>query len=160
MNPRDVVYFILKYAIWIGVIVGGFYAIRHTKSVRTDSTDDTAHPYEGGHPYWLQAETPTSANLAVNIAVAYHQPDQIDRDRIAWVAATEGQRISIIKRTDREGFVVMVDGKEGQFQPATIKNEMAEIRVPKGCVFLLARGPVKDSLEFGPIPLRYVFGKL
>jgi hypothetical protein len=27
-------------------------------------------------------------------------------------------------------------------------------------VFLLAKGPVKDSYEFGPIPVRFVFGKL
>ena len=99
------------------------------------------------------------ANLEGGDIVAYQLPG-----KDIWAAriiAKPGQRISI-----RSG-KILVDGKRSNFVYRNVNRRMdfPEIPVPAGCVYIMydqleRSSEDLDSVDLGPIPLRFILGRI
>ena len=96
------------------------------------------------------------ANLKEGDIVAYQLPG-----KDIWAAriiAKPGQRISIFSGK------ILVDGKRSNFAYRGVDKKMdfPEIPMPAGCVFIMydQLSEELDSVELGPIPLRFILGKI
>ena len=98
------------------------------------------------------------AKLREGDIVAYQLPG-----KDIWAArviANSGQRIAV-----RDG-KTFVDGKRSHFAYRMVfdKMDFPEIPVPTGCVYIMYDDPSNggdlDSEELGPIPLRFILGRI
>ena len=110
----------------------------------------------GNKRYALLGKARHIANLEAGDIVAYQLPG-----KDIWAAriiAKHGQRIAIRKGK------AQVDGKRSSFAYRIVNRNMdfPEFPVPIGCVYIMYDEPSEelDSVELGPIPLRFILGKI
>lgn len=166
-----------------GAILGACWLWKNAKRVYVDTNDHSMEPAYPAGNYWLNVDP---GCIEVNWAVAFYPPGQMERMRVAWVVAKEGQRVALSDAPDG-GKLLLVDGQpttnglrgwrpesastltargfcqvldprpKGSQTEENLKNEIV---VPRGCVFLLAEKPDEDSFRYGPIPVRNIVGRL
>jgi hypothetical protein len=117
------------------------------------------YPY-GNHS--LDSRGLSIADYKVGDVVAFYMFSKPDQHRVARIVAVEGQRVEINK-------VVKVDGKATTWKLENPEWQFPEIRVPRGCVYLLSDKPgfwttteagIGDSTKIGPVPYCNLLGKL
>lgn len=157
---------IIGYVAIVAVIIGAFVLFKRTKPGAKgyiEQTDKSVRSDFLGKSFTL---TPVASmsELAQGDFVAYHVPEEKRGDikldhRVARVLAREGE---IVEGRYGDGGV-KVDNKP---VAADLKIDhkdwyVAPIKVPRGCVFVLADNPQfgMDSMQLGPVPLTSVMGK-
>lgn len=93
-----------------------------------------------------------------NTVVAFHPPGGAPRPAVATVVALPGDKIEVREhRLYVNGAVTKSDVR------SMPRKTVPEFKCPHDCVYVLvasAQGKVKDSVEFGPLPLWRVLGSL
>lgn len=160
----DLVRSIIGYAITIALIIGGFRLYKLQDKAYIDPNDHSMKPEEygvGGHAL-------TTTGLSID---DYKQGDVVafklfakpDEHRVARVVAVEGQRVEVVNKQ------VKVEGKTTAFKVDIPDWAFPEMRVPRGCVFLISdvssfwsttEPGVGDSMRIGPVPFYNLLGKL
>ncbi len=141
------------------VLIGaGFSAIKkYATIVVIDSDDQSMDSYEYPPRRYSCDTTLLKANdLRANDVVAYWLPNDPEKYRVARVVAVEGQSV------EADGKNLIVDGVSRALRDDRHNLRQAQIRIPRGCVFLMTdkNSTVADSLQLGPLPFYQVIGKL
>jgi signal peptidase I len=147
----------LKYALAVVVILLPFWFFKGRTHVTIDSSDSSMQTsgYSEG-TYGLDSTPLRSKDLKQGDVIAYRPPKEPDHWRVGRVLAVEGARVEVgAKGAKVNGTVVRENIDLGNWS-------FPEIKIPRGCVFVLADMPRLglDSMQLGPIPFSHVAGRL
>ncbi len=153
----DLIRSAIIYAAVIGLLVGGFKLYKNSTTVEIDPTDRSMssilYPYG---TYKVDTTLKRIEQLKPENVVAYWVTDQPQKARVARVLAIAGQRIAV------EQGAIKVDGQDSKFTVDNKNWSFPEIRVPRGCAYVLHDVPSygRDSVQLGPLPFSQIVGKL
>ena len=160
----DLIRSIIGYALTIALIIGGFKLYKAQDKAYIDPNDHSMKPDEystGSHS--LNTSPLSIEDYKQGDVVAFKLFVKPDEHRVARVVALEGQRVEVVNKQ------VKVDGKTTAFKVDIGDWAFPEIRVPRGCVFLISdvtsfwstTDPgIGDSMRIGPVPYFNLLGKL
>jgi len=151
---REHIYTAICYVFMIGAILVAFKLYKWHEKAVIEANDHSMEPEYRNGSYSLDTSPRQSADLKPGTAVAYWVPGNAKAHRVAWVIATEGQRLALAQGK------VTVDGQPLQTKVLGFHNVVPEFVVPRGTVYVLASAPEEDSLKYGPIPMRNIRGVL
>jgi hypothetical protein len=160
----DLIRSIIGYAITIAMIVGGFKFYKTQEKAYLDANDHSmrAEEYSSGG-YSLDTKGLSMEDYKVGDVVAFRLFAKPDEHRIGRIVALEGQKIEVVNKT------VKVDGKSTLYKVDLPDWVFPDIRVPRGCAFILSdvssfwsttEAGIGDSMRIGPIPYYSLMGKL
>ena len=145
----------LFYAVMLIAIILGFRLFKNSDRVTVDANDSSMNMRAGD--YRVDTAINGVKDLGVGQKVSYFV-EELDkfRERVAWVVAVEGDTVEIANKK------VVVNGKESKFSTNNNNIKVREVRVPRGCVYLLAENSdlTMDSTSLGPVPFYVVRGRL
>lgn len=146
------------FAMLLGLIIGGekFFKSRYAVKVEaTDASMNTAEFPSGS--YKLDVRLLDINQIKSGDVIAFRMPGETTVERIARVAAVQGQRIS----SNPKAGGLLIDNAAPGFN-ADPSRTIPEYRVPRGCVFVVCDSPMNgmDSATFGPLPLQQIIGKV
>jgi type IV secretory pathway protease TraF len=151
---RELIHSLILFAVILLAVGAAFWIVKHHRRVVIEKADRSMAPdYEPGS-YWLGPPPASASECEVGKAYAFQDPASPDQQRVAWLLAKEGQTVEV------NGSTVLVDGQAPAVRievPGTVR---APLVIPRGCVFLVAKTPMADSLQYGPVPARNLTGKL
>ena len=154
---KEIVSIMLRVLLVAGIVLAGFWLYKHSTRVTIELDDHSMDPVsfpEGG--YTVNTQHQRISSLKSGDVVAYRNPRDTAKLRVARVIGIEGNRIEINKKD------VLVDGKPFARRIATGDWIVPEFKVPRGCLYLLADNPFiandSDSKALGPVPYAYVLG--
>jgi signal peptidase I len=166
----DLIRSIIVFALVVALIVGveqlyKFTGIRAT----VDANDASMAPSgfgAGGHRVRRDVNNASGFKGGEGgDVIAYWVPTKPDTHRVAHVLAVEGDRVEIERKNPSEpksAVQVKVNGQLTLYKIDATDWRFPEIRVPRGCVFVLADTPsqAQDSMTVGPIPFYCIMGKV
>jgi hypothetical protein len=141
--------------ITLGIIFGIFWGLKRQNWVSIPQMETAMEPEYPPGTYHVGVAPDSMDDVVLNKAYAFIVPGSPEREkRVAWMVAKEGQTVEFKDKA------VHVNGVKTDCTVNIGKRTMAPFIVPRGCVYMLSTMPEKDSLKFGPIPLRNVAGQL
>lgn len=146
------------FALLLALIIGGekFFKSRHAVTVSaTDASMNVAEFPSGS--YKLDVRLLDISQLKSGDIIAFRMPGETTIEKIARVAAVQGQRIS----SNPKAGGLLIDNAAPSFN-ADPSRLIPEFRVPRGCVFVVCDSPMNgtDSANFGPLPIHQIIGKV
>jgi signal peptidase I len=146
------------YVVIMAMICAGTYLYKHRTKVEFEQTDMSMNrSFTPGASYPVDISPCSIKQIQRNDVVAYWLPDDPDKNRVARVVAIEGDQI----KCDAEGF--HFNGTKTAYKFDNRPDwRFPELRVPRGCLFLLAdqSDMARDSMQLGPVPFYQVIGKV
>ena len=154
---KEAVSILLRVAVISLLVLAGFWLYKHSTRAAIElgdqSMDKVSFP-EGG--YSVNTSITSISGLKSGDVVAYRVP-RADPPvtRIARVIGVEGNKVEVTPKD------VLVNGKsfgrKFELAPSWV---VPELKVPRGCVYLLADNPFigVDSKQLGPVPFSFVIG--
>jgi signal peptidase I len=143
------------FAFMLALIIGGekLYKSRQSVSILPTDNSMSSADFPPGS-YKVDNTIVEASQLKSGDAVGFRVPGEPSQQRIARVAAVEGQRIS------GDGKSVLVDGNPLPFQ--TDGRRIPEFRIPRGCVYVLSDNfaHANDSGFFGPLASVHIIGRV
>jgi signal peptidase I len=153
---KETVNQLMLFAFMLALIIGGekLYKSRQTVAILPTDSSMSSADFPAGS-YKVDSQIFEASKLKQGDAVGYRIPGEPSQQRIARVAAIEGQSISCDGKNP-----VKVDGKPLPFQ--TDPRRIPEFRIPRGCVYVLGDNfsASYDSSYFGPLPSAQVIGRI
>jgi signal peptidase I len=157
ISVNDLIRSAIGYAIVIAIIVGVTKLYKSQTKVVIDPNDHSMKPEEYPYgSYSLKTDVLKSTDFQVGDVVAYYVPGK-PAERVGRVVAQEGQLVEVeINKNAR------VDGQTTNFKSDQREISTPEIRVPRGCLFIMHDKSYQgeDSIQVGPIPYYNIKGKL
>jgi signal peptidase I len=147
----------IMYVAVMALIVVGTHFFKNRARVEFAPNDlSMSRSFTAGSSYPVDTSPSSIKQLKRDDIVAYWLPDEPAKSRVARIVAMEGDRI----KSDAEGFYF--NGTKTSFKFQKPDWRFPELRVPRGCVFVLADQPElgKDSIQTGPLPSYQIIGKL
>lgn len=152
---KEMVNQLVLFAFMLALIIGGEKLYKSKQTVPILPTDNSMSPadFPPGN-YKVDVKTYEASQLKSGDVIGFRIPGEPSQQRIARVAAVEGQRIS------GDGKTVLVDGKPLPFQ--TDPRRISEFRIPRGCVYVLSDSfaHASDSGFFGPLASAHIIGRI
>jgi len=152
---REQISKLLMLLLTLCIIFGIFWGLKQQNWVTIPQMDNTMEPEYPAGTYHVGVAPEKMDDIVVGKAYAFMVPGspQLEK-RVAWIIAKEGQTVEL------KDMAVHVNGIKTEININIGKKTMAPFVVPRGCVYMMSTIPEKDSLTFGPIPLRNLAGKL
>lgn len=152
---REQIIKLVMLLITLGIIFGMFWGLKRQNWVSIPQMETAMEPEYPPGTYHVGVPPDSMADITVGKPYAFFVPNSPEREkRVAWLVAKEGQTVEF------KDMAVHVNGAKTDCTVNIGKKTLPPFVVPRGCVYMLSTMPEKDSLTFGPIPLRNVTGKL
>ncbi|MFH0939580.1 MAG: signal peptidase I [Planctomycetota bacterium] len=138
------------------ILAIGFKFYKNSSQAVIDQADRSmqiTYPYGS---YKQDTSLVKTSDLKQGDVVSYWLTNAPSIYRVARVTALEGDRIEIANG------VVKVNGVVSLYKVDQPDRHFPEVKVPRGCVFLLADASSVgiDSLQIGPVPFFQIIGRL
>jgi signal peptidase I len=154
---NDLIRSAIGYAVVIAIIIGVAKLYKSQTKVVIDANDHSMRPEEYPYgSYSLKTDILKASDYQPGDVVAYYVPGK-PAERVGRVVALEGQTI------EGEGSKnARVNGQTTAFKIDNKDWFIPEIRVPRGCLYIMHDKPYQgeDSIQVGPIPYYNIKGKL
>lgn len=145
------------FALLLGLIIGGekFFKNRHAITLAATDASMSEAEFPSGS-YKLDVRILDISNIKPGDVVAFRVPGETTVEKMARVAAVEGQRISCEPKVG-----LRVDDSSPSYI-TDVTRRIPEMRVPRGCVYVMCDNPLNgtDSVNFGPLPIQQIIGKV
>jgi signal peptidase I len=154
---NDLIRSAIGYALVVAIIVGVAKLYKSQSKVVIDPNDHSMRPEEYPYgSYGLNTHVLKATDYNVGDVVAYYVPEK-NTERVGRVVAREGQLVEA-----ENGKNARVDGQTTNFKLDHKDMSIPEVRVPRGCLFIMHDKPSQgeDSVQVGPIPYYSIKGKL
>lgn len=145
-------------AVFNAIIYGVFKFLKRNNKIYVEGVDQSMEPaYPAGTTYLLTADIQRSKDIKGGEAVAYFLPNNLDKSRVGWVIAREGQKVS----SDNDKWYVNGEPVKKERMFVMSGHKVSEYIVPRGCVFIIPNlQHDEDSSVLGPIPVRCILGRM
>lgn len=154
---KETIHMLIMFALLLALIIGGekFFKNRHAYTLAPTDASMNPADFPAGS-YKLDVRILDVNQIQVGDVVAFRTPGETTVERIARVVAVQGQSVS---STPKNG--ILVDNAAPSFNTDNTRS-LPEIRVPRGCVFVVCDSPMNgsDSMSFGPLPVQQIIGKV
>jgi signal peptidase I len=154
---NDLIRSAIGYIVVIAIIVGVAKLYKSQNKVVIDPNDHSMRPEEYPYgSYSLKTDVLKPTDFDVGDVVAFYVPGK-NTERVGRVVARQGQLVEA-----ENGKTARVDGQTTNYKLDHKDLNIPEIRVPRGCLFIMHDKPSQgeDSVNFGPIPYYNIKGKL
>jgi signal peptidase I len=147
---------VVIYALAIALIVGGFRLYKNSGQVTIDSGDRSMAPSYPPGTYKIDSSLAKLSDLKYGDVVAYWLSSKPSVYRVGRIVALEGDRV------DAAEGAVKINGAASGRKLDRLDVSIAELRIPRGCLFVLAEASSAgtDSVALGPVPFAQILGKL
>ena len=151
---NDLIRTVLAYAVVMAIIIGCAKFYKTQNKVKIDPSDSSMDIGYGN--FSLDTSILGVSDLNAGELVAFYVPGKPESCRVARVVALEGQHVEVTQGA------VKVNGKPSVKFPAMKAFNVPEVRIPRGCVYLLADKPAEteDSFKVGPVPFSSLKGRV